>query len=441
MTKTYNINIGGRPFIIDCDAYDMLSEYLNTLGHAFQTQELGPELLDDIEARVAELLSESLELSGSAIVTVNDVKAIITRIGRPEEMMEFAADETNPGEEQVTVSVTEESPLPPPYKAPVSRKRLFRDPSDKMLGGVCSGFAAYFNIDPTWVRLGVVVLCLLSIFGVGIIPCSTILLAYFVLWMVLPEAVTPLQKLQMRGEAPTVENIGEEVASSDAPAPGKSGFLPTFLRFCAILAKICLVVFAIIAIPICIAVFIGCMIVLFAWLISAGGGQWALFGTEVNGAFMTWSFVSALSWMLLIGIPALTLIVIGFNKLRNRPAISRPWSLSLLTIWIIAFVFSAVSTGILVHRQQFREVMETIADRCEEAMSSADATTDSLDLQLDLLDQQLDGLDQQLDSIARQLDSTDATQAPKVIITTPKSPTTPNNPATPNNSATPNNPR
>lgn len=91
MKKTFNINVAGFPFTIDDDAYTLLSDYLDTIEHAFAKQDDSRELVNDIESRIAELLLEQTS-SGSAIVTAQDVEQVIRRVGQPEEMIE--EDET-----------------------------------------------------------------------------------------------------------------------------------------------------------------------------------------------------------------------------------------------------------------------------------------------------------------------------------------------------------
>lgn len=90
MKKTFNINISGYVFTIDDDAYDLLKDYLDTLHHAFASQEDGAELIADIEQRMAEILGQQND-GGMRVITIADAEAIIARMGRPEEIIE---DET-----------------------------------------------------------------------------------------------------------------------------------------------------------------------------------------------------------------------------------------------------------------------------------------------------------------------------------------------------------
>ena len=209
MKKTFNINVAGFPFIIDDDAYTLLSDYLDTIEKAFSRQEDGNEVASDIESRIAELLLECTS-SGSQIVSAANVEEVISRVGKPEEMIEddinVSADETT-GEAKAIVNETE-SIIPPPYIPPMppTKRKLYRDPMNAMLGGVCSGLAWYLKLDPTMVRLITVLITIISVATGGI--------AYLILWIVIPEARTPLERMEMMGEEPTVENIGKTVTGN-----------------------------------------------------------------------------------------------------------------------------------------------------------------------------------------------------------------------------------
>ncbi len=185
MNKIFNINLGGYPFTIDEDAYSHLSSYLDTIHRHFRSSEGYDEITTDIESRMAELFQERLDTR--PIVTMKDVEAAIVTMGTPEE---FGVDEMDTASSK---TFTERSGLK-------TGKRLFRDPEDKVVGGVCSGIAAYFGIqDPLWVRLGFV---LLTTGGLG-------LPLYIILWAIVPNASTAGDRLSMRGEPINVSNIGK----------------------------------------------------------------------------------------------------------------------------------------------------------------------------------------------------------------------------------------
>lgn len=200
MKKTYNINISGMSFVIDEDAYDILDSYLATLQQVCSRAGQA-ETADDIERRFAEIFAES-HAGGRQIITKTFVEEIIGRIGSPEEIVEI---EVEPAGAPV--------PPPPPGVCTVrTEKRLFRDTEHKVLGGVCSGLAWYIGIDVVWIRLVMVALAFLS--------GSVMAVIYIILWIAVPPAKTPLERMQMMGVDPSVRNVGRMVTGAyDADMP------------------------------------------------------------------------------------------------------------------------------------------------------------------------------------------------------------------------------
>jgi phage shock protein PspC (stress-responsive transcriptional regulator) len=192
MNKTVTINISGIIFHIEEDAYEKLSRYLGTIRGYFSDSDGRDEIMTDIEARIAEMLQEKVSQS-KQVVLMADVDHVISVMGQPEE---FAA-----GTDESYGQTKKEEPQENYTRT--GRKRIFRDPDDKMLGGVCSGVAAYTNTDPTWIRIAFVIAALIS-FG-------TWLLIYVLLWIIIPEARTTAEKLEMRGENVNVNNISKAV--------------------------------------------------------------------------------------------------------------------------------------------------------------------------------------------------------------------------------------
>jgi phage shock protein PspC (stress-responsive transcriptional regulator) len=181
MKKTLTISISGFVFHIEEDAYEKLHRYLEAINSHFKGFDGKEEVISDVEARIAEILQKNI--SGSKeVITIADIEEVIAIMGQPSD---FGIDE-----EAATGSKTASySALP---------KRLYRDPERKMIGGVCSGLGAYINIDPLWVRIIFLVSIAISGFG---------LLVYIILWIVVPEASTTAERLEMRGEPVTVSNI------------------------------------------------------------------------------------------------------------------------------------------------------------------------------------------------------------------------------------------
>lgn len=202
MKKTLTVNLGGTVFHIDEDAYRLLDNYLSNLKIHFRKEAGADEIIDDIERRISELFTEKLA-AGSQVITIAYVEEVIARMGKPEELEPDAGDaasgsgswdgSNHAGSTGAGASATAEK---------VSH-HFYRNPDDKMLGGVVSGLAAYWGWDVTMLRL---VLVIIMIFGFKLlIP------AYIICWIIVPEARTAAEKLSMRGEAVTVDNIGKTV--------------------------------------------------------------------------------------------------------------------------------------------------------------------------------------------------------------------------------------
>src|SRR5688572_10984662 len=186
MNKTVTINISGIIFHIEEDAYDRLSKYLSTIKGYFSKTDGGNEIMSDIEARIAELLQGKIN-NGKQVILISDVDYVMNVMGKPED---FGAE---PNKEE-NAEGNEQDPV---YHERIKR-RLFRNPDEKALGGVCSGLAAYFGIDTVWIRLA---MFLLIFFG------GLSIWVYIVLWIVIPEAKTTADKLAMRGEQANINSI------------------------------------------------------------------------------------------------------------------------------------------------------------------------------------------------------------------------------------------
>jgi len=188
MNKTINVNIGGRIFSIEEEAYQQLEKYLKTLRSSFSGTQSADEIISDIESRISELFGERVNESKQVIVLA-DVDAVIGIMGKPEDYID---------EEEMH----EESRFSGNKKY---EKRVFRDPDDKLLFGVCSGLSAYLGWDPIILR---------AIFVLTTLAWGTGPLIYIILALIIPKAKTTAEKLQMRGEPVNVDNISKKVNES-----------------------------------------------------------------------------------------------------------------------------------------------------------------------------------------------------------------------------------
>ena len=175
MKKIININLSGRVVPIEDSAYEKLQEYIESLRRYFAKEEGRDEIINDIESRIAELMSEKVR-KGADSITDADVNEIANSMGRPED---FEGEEIREQSYASSTSSAGSSQQSTQSQAPPKTKRgLYRDTSDKFIGGVCSGIAAYLNVDPAIVRILFAIITFGG-FGLGF-------MAYIILWIVLP---------------------------------------------------------------------------------------------------------------------------------------------------------------------------------------------------------------------------------------------------------------
>ncbi len=195
MNRTITMNLSGIIFHIEEDAYEVLNKYLSTIKGYFKDSEGRDEIMSDIEARIAEMLQEKVSKTKQAVL-MSDVENVIAVMGKPEEFI-------NEDEKSERTSNTESSAEENKFSYPNNkRRRVFRDTDSKVLGGVCSGIANYFDFDPIWLR---------AAFAISFFAFGSGFLLYIILWIIIPEAKTTAEKLEMHGEKVDVNNIGKKV--------------------------------------------------------------------------------------------------------------------------------------------------------------------------------------------------------------------------------------
>lgn len=354
MKKTLTVNLGGTVFNIDDDAYRLLDNYLNNLKMHFRKEVGADEIVSDIERRISELFAEKLS-AGLQVITLADVEEVIARMGKPEEM------EVEEGESQSTFGRADTGNGYGPgawsgsstMNSESSRRRLYRNPDDKMLGGVTSGLAAYFGWDATVLRL---LMLVVLVCGYGILVP-----VYIISWLLIPEARTAAEKLSMRGEAVTVENIGKTVTNgferassgvndclkSDKPRTLLQKIGGGFVMVAGWILKLGLVVFAVICSPVLLCFGLLFLPLLFAAIMVAIGG-----GAALMALFPTFdvvlpdsplsAIVMYISGILLAGLPLISLVWAIFSQLFKWQPASTGLKWTLVILWIV----SAVCFGI-----------------------------------------------------------------------------------------------
>lgn len=184
MNKIIKINLAGQAVSIDEQAYNSLSQYMRSLEKHFINTESGKEILEDIEARIAELFFATLR--SNDFISEIHVQEAITLMGTAQDMGAEDNDESQDSQG---------------YKDP-KRKKLFRDKDDAIFGGVCSGIGAYYGLDTIAVRIMFILLVMLA--GAPIV-------AYILLWAIIPAAITPQDRYRMHGDASTISDIANNI--------------------------------------------------------------------------------------------------------------------------------------------------------------------------------------------------------------------------------------
>ncbi|MDO9260703.1 MAG: PspC domain-containing protein, partial [Flavobacteriaceae bacterium] len=344
MNKTININLGGIYFHIDELAYEKLRRYLDAINASLSNDPSGKdEIIADIEARISELLSEKIK-EERQVINNQHIDDIIKVMGQPED---YTFDEELFNETKTA------------YQPSHTSKKLFRDGDDKILGGVSSGLGHYFGIDVIWIRI----LWLILAFGFGFG-----FLAYLLFWILVPEAKTTAEKLQMRGEMVNLSNIerkikeeinelsdrineaGEKIKKTDF-SKAKSGAEEIIDTLGKILATIFMV----------IGKFIGILIIIIAtaviFAVIAGGfslGSFEMLGIGSEFAhYPPFFFKSSLPiWLLIlfiltaIAVPFIFLFMLGIKIISNSAkTMSKTFKLTLLGLWIIS-ILGLIFSGI-----------------------------------------------------------------------------------------------
>lgn len=222
MKKTRNISLAGIGFTLDDDAYAALEAYINSLHRAYDSDPNGAEIIADIEARIAELILS--EQSYQQVVSLAKINIITAQLGSPEQQERQESSGPHKAEPQAHIP-----------------RRLHRWREGRILGGVCAGMGQYWDINPMWLRLGFIGPMVLYIALHLITPYIRFsqthsahitittnfdftwvflpVLTYIVLWIVIPLARTPRQKLEGRGEKITSESIHRNFQAEATPTP------------------------------------------------------------------------------------------------------------------------------------------------------------------------------------------------------------------------------
>ena len=336
MKKTVNINLAGTFFHIDEDAFAKLSRYLEAVKKSISDPVGGDEIIQDIEARIAELFSERLEIN-TQVISTRELDAIIKIMGQPEDyIMDEDAAQTNSATGNQTRGET------------TSNKQLFRDSDNKFIAGVCSGLGHYLGLEVIWVRLFWIFLSFVTT-GFGVI-------AYLLFWILVPGAQTTSEKLKMTGEPINISNIekkfnegyqkvSQNIKNVDYDKYGekiKKGSATFFDSLGAILSTVFKIGIKFFGLLIVIAGLLGLISILIGMTVF---GTFGIYDTGVTGMDIyqlidttnTPIWIVTLIITLIAGIPLLLLFILGLKIMfPNIKSIGTPVKITLTILWIAA---------------------------------------------------------------------------------------------------------
>ncbi|HEY3372715.1 MAG TPA: PspC domain-containing protein [Prolixibacteraceae bacterium] len=371
MKKTFTINISGSIFHIDEDAFEKLHRYLQMLNHHFGTAIEGQEILQDIEARIAELL---IERTSNRVEVVTDamVDEVITRMGKAEDFMETADQEPT----AATAAPEAEMPMDQPI-----RRRLYRDGDNRVLGGVCSGLGAYFNIDMVILR---VIFVLAFFLGLG-----ASLLIYIILWIVVPKAKTTAQRLEMRGKEATISNIEKSIREEVKEvgesynkfmnSPDSERGTTRMDRFGDVVGSTLRVVLRVVVLLFGAALIIIGIASLIGFITSMAmghsflhGGLWNFgWDSDINMSNLINHFVSPgaytvslIAILFLVGIPILVLLFIGTKLLFRYKTNNRLIGMGTFAIWLLALI-TLIIVGVNQAGNFSKQTSQTVTQKVE----------------------------------------------------------------------------
>lgn len=341
MNKTIDINIANQIFHLDENAYLSLKNYLDAIKAYLANEQSQEEIIQDIEARIAELFIERM-ISDKQVINTEDVNEIIKIMGQPED---YDLSDENEKTAKASQNIN---------------KKLFRDKENSYISGVSAGLGHYMGIDVVWVRL---LWILLSIFTTG-----WFIVIYILLWILIPEARTTAEKLAMKGEPINLsniekkikegyDNVSEKFKDVDVQKQSKkaqSSISSFFSQLEVILVSLGKVLIKIIGSFLLLISGLGLLGILFSALGISGIGLFSSvdFDTYVrmdgflNSIFPTWlilisMFISAVVPLLFIFIFSLKML---FSNIK-RPSLA--FIITLVSIWLLGtatLVFAGVNS-------------------------------------------------------------------------------------------------
>ncbi|MCK9393819.1 MAG: PspC domain-containing protein [Candidatus Paceibacterota bacterium] len=324
MEKTTTIHLGGFAFTIEEGAYQNLKRYLESVRENISLEADKKEVMTDIEMSIAEKLKKKTS-SSKEVVTAKDVEELILIMGLPEDFKEADnLEEKSEGE-----------------KIGKIKKKLYRNPDDMIIGGVCSGIATYFDIEPVLIRL--VAFLLVFCNGIGI-P------AYIIFWIIIPSAETKSQKLEMQGSPLTVAAIEQSFKETEEKGNRPATVLGNIFRQIGKIIKRLLILFVKVflfflnfsIIALSIFTIIGMTVLVGVAIMYANSG-YVIDYIPISEIIKTIPFyLLLLSTFFAIIIPAFLLLAADMAAAFNKKIVNFTAVIILITVWMIASVATTV---------------------------------------------------------------------------------------------------
>lgn len=430
MKKNISINISGIIFHIEEDGYDQLKEYLSSINKYFSTFDDSNEIIADIESRIAEIFLSKLN-EGKQVITIKDVEALMTTMGGIQDFQAVEEDSTFSSQEdesEESEEPTKEQEHQQKEEGPADRglgRKLYRDKRRRLIGGVAAGIAHYFSIDPLWIRLifiallfdvfitfslsGLIIIAYIvlwvvlpesdeleedkhlkkmyrnpegSVIGgvangvaayfevdVAIIRVLFVLtffaggvglIAYLVLWIILPEAKRITDKVKMKGKAVTLENIDSNIKQrieKKAAKDGESAFVKVLLFPFRLIATILVglgrafgpifrfILEAVRVVAGLLLIVIG-IALLFTVLVSGGVFVGLLAGSHVLHMNIiplqlvqeTLPTIGFIAGMIVVGIPSFALIFVGLSVISKSRVVSPTVGWAMFALWLLGLI-------------------------------------------------------------------------------------------------------
>lgn len=365
MKQTVTINLAGIVYHIDDDAYETLNTYLKSIESHLEESDSKDEIMQDIEARIAELFSQHLKFGHIEVVNINLVNDVTAQLGTPEMITEGEEASETAEETRAAENVTEQ-----PTAKPLLKRKFFRDTDNQIIGGVCAGLAQLIGIDTIWVRL--IFLALFFLEGTGFF-------IYLLLWIIVPAANTAARRLEMRGIEPSADNIKAEVERTREQVD-ENGNIKKQNNASGCLRTIVIAIAVVFCAPFVLG-FLGLIIGLLF------GGFGILMGAipvagivGINGGAISSVAFAAIAAIAIFLIPVILLIIWAIHRNKtNEPIKSYVW-ITAAILWIAAFI-TLLCCGLNIAKgvhelegKNFEEKMETLGERIEQFFENGEST-------------------------------------------------------------------